>query len=318
MPTPIYPMEEPPETVPISEAEHLFSSDDPARLKHWQLALQSAHIPFRMEWDGETPALIVPGEYLDRAREELASYDYNNIDWPPLPIKEPPAQQKAKPLATIASLETGLACLIILTAIHIRSTLSGELWKNAGLWNADKIRSGEIWRLLTALTLHADEAHLASNFFWITALIALLGVDLGGGLAVFFMLLTGLVSNLAMLFIGAEHSSLGASTLVFALVGLLCALRTADCLKTRVLRGGSLVSLLPWFPLFIAIALFAFYGTAPGSDVLAHFCGLLCGLLLGVVAIPCKRFAVKSWLQLTAALLTSLSLLLAILKLPTR
>ena len=259
--------------------------------------------------------LFVPRAHVERARAELASYDYNNIDWPPLPLKETPAPPKGKPLVTVASLEAGVACLVILAAIHIRSAFSGELWKNAGLWNADKIRGGEAWRLMTALTLHADEAHLASNLFWITALVAIIGADIGGGFTVFFMLLAGVASNLSMLFIGAEHSSLGASTLVFALVGMLCALRTADTLKEKALHGGKLAGLLPWLPLFIAVVVFAFYGTAPGSDVLAHFCGLVWGLFAGGLAILCKRHAARTWLQLVAALFASASLLLAILKL---
>ncbi len=294
----------------------LFFPADKERLEHWRLALQSAKIPYTVEWDEGTPVLCVPAEYTEAARRELASYDYNNIDWPPEPLKEPEEQPKARPLATIASLEAALATLVVLTGIHIRSALSGEAWRQAGLWNAEKIRSGEVWRLVTALTLHGDEAHLASNLFWITALLAVLGVDLGGGLAAFFMLLAGLSSNIVMLLLGAEHSSLGASTMVFALVGLLCSLRTADAIRERRLHGGNFVSLLPWLPLFTAVAVFAFYGTAPGSDVLAHLCGLVCGLAWGLAALPCKKATDHKWTQLATGLLAIGVVAAAILKLP--
>ena len=294
----------------------LFFPEDGERLHRWRLALQSAKIPYTVEWDEGTPVLVVPSEYTEAARSELASYDYNNIDWPPEPLEKPEEQPKAKPLATIASLEAALASLVVLTGIHIRSTLSGEAWKAGGLWNAEKIRAGEIWRIVTALTLHGDEAHLASNLFWITALLAVIGVDLGGGLAAFFMLLAGISSNLAMLLLGAEHSSLGASTMVFALVGLLCTLRTADAIRKRRLHGGNFVSLLPWLPLFTGVAVFAFYGTAPGSDVLAHLCGLVCGLLWGLTALPCKKTASRNWLQLAAGLLAIGVVAAAILQLP--
>jgi len=299
-----------------STEEGFFFPEDEHRLKHWQLALQSAHIPHSVEWDGASPVLCVPAKYTEAARQELASYDYNNIDWPPEPQKELSEHDRGKPFMTITSLETALANLVILTGIHIRSVLSGEAWKTAGLWNAEKIRGGQIWRLVTALTLHADEAHLASNLFWITILLATIGVDLGGGLAVLFMLLAGITSNLAMLFLGAEHSSLGASTMVFALVGLLCSLRTADSLRERRLHGGKLVSFLPWLPLFTGIAVFAFYGTAPGSDVLAHLCGLVYGLFWGIVALRCKNATNHKWLQFFAGLFAIFLVALALSKLP--
>ncbi len=303
-------------TSPDIDTAGLFFPEDKERLEHWRLTLQSAKIPYTVEWDEGTPVLCVPAEYTEAARRELASYDYNNIDWPPEPLEKPAELPKAKPLATVASLETALACLVILTGIHIRSVISGEAWRQAGLWNAEKIRTGEVWRFVTALTLHGDEAHLASNLFWITALLAVLGVDLGGGLAAFFMLMAGLSSNIAMLLLGAEHSSLGASTMVFALVGLLCSLRTEDAIRKRRLHGGNFVSLLPWLPLFTAVAVFAFYGTAPGSDVLAHLCGLVCGLLWGLAALPCKKLASHKWLQLASGLLAIAVVAIAILKLP--
>ena len=307
-----------PPILPIDDASEagLFFPENEERLAHWRLALQSAKIPHSVEWDGGSPVLVVPAEYTEAARQELASYDYNNIDWPPEPLKKPEELPKAKPIMTIASLEAALATLVILTGIHIRSVLSGETWRMAGLWNAEKIRGGEPWRLVTALTLHGDEAHLASNLFWITALLAVIGVDLGGGLAALFMLLAGISSNLAMLLLGAEHSSLGASTMVFALVGLLCTMRTADSIRERRLHSGNFVSLLPWLPLFTGVAVFAFYGTAPGSDVLAHLCGLVCGLIWGLAALPCKAVARRRWLQLASGLLALAIVAAAILKLP--
>ncbi|MBR4676138.1 MAG: rhomboid family intramembrane serine protease [Victivallales bacterium] len=309
-------MDTTPDLDTISTDEGFFFPEDEARLYHWQLALQSARIPYSVEWDDDSPVLRVPAEYTEVARQELASYDYNNIDWPPEPLKEPSEHEKAKPFMTIASLETALASLVILTGIHIRSVLSGEVWKTAGLWNAVKIRSGEPWRIVTALTLHTDEAHLASNLFWTTALLAIIGVDLGGGMAVLFMLLAGITSNLAMLFLSAEHSSLGASTMVFALVGLLCTLRTADSLKERRLHGGNFVSLLPWLPLFTGVVVFAFYGTAPGSDVLAHLYGLLSGLIWGIAALPCKNTTNHKWLQFFAGIFAISFVALALSKLP--
>ena len=307
-----------PPILPIDDINEagLFFPEDEERLAHWRLALRSAKIPHTVEWDEGTPVLVVPAEYTEAARQELASYDYNNIDWPPEPLKKPEELPKAKPIMTIASLEAAFASLAIITGIHIRSALSGEAWRMAGLWNAEKIRAGEIWRLITALTLHGDEAHLASNLFWITALLSIIGVDLGGGLATLFMLLAGISSNLAMLLLGAEHSSLGASTMVFALVGILCNLRTADAIRERRLHGGNFVSLLPWLPLFTGVVIFAFYGTAPGSDILAHLCGLLCGLLWGLVAIPCKAAAKRKWLQLASGLLALAIVAAAILNLP--
>ena len=106
----------------ISEAGLFFPEDGP-RLEHWRLALQSAKIPYAVEWDEGSPVLVVPSEYTEAARQELASYDYNNIDWPPEPIKEPLEHAKTKPLATIASLEAALASLVMESRRIITSCL---------------------------------------------------------------------------------------------------------------------------------------------------------------------------------------------------
>ncbi|MBR4220062.1 MAG: hypothetical protein IKR81_02835, partial [Victivallales bacterium] len=69
-------------------------------------------------------------------------------------------------------------------------------------------------------------------------------------------------------------------------------------------------------PLFTAVAVFAFYGTAPGSDVLAHLCGLVCGLVWGLAALPCKKAADHKWLQFASGLVAIGMVAAAILKLP--
>jgi len=266
------------------------------RLNIWMAVLSSKKIPYELSRLGGDRILLVRLEHAERAQAEIASYESRNWVWPPIFVKEDKAE--SSPVITATSAECGVTCMLLLAAVHYRAFLSKGFWQEAGHWNGEKIMSGDWWRVFTALTLHGDENHLLANLFWLALLVAILGCDIGGGLAILMMVLAGALGNAAMVALGATHSSLGASTMVFALVGLLCAIRTVAALQKRIRHGGNFLTLLPWVPLFAGVSVFAFYGTAPSSDILAHATGLASGVLLGLPCAFLPRCLRHPWLQL--------------------
>ena len=73
---------------------------------------------------------------------------------------------------------------------------------------------------MTALGLHADSVHLAGNLVFGLVFGFLAGERLGWGLAWFGMLLAGALGNTLNAFVQApDHTSVGASTAVFATLG---------------------------------------------------------------------------------------------------
>ncbi len=292
---------------PLPEDDATFWPPEPAQLKTWMAVLAARKIPFHTAWRRGRQALVLSLEHAPAAAREIATWQRANEEWPP---KQDNPRAKA-PLVTDSSATAAAAVLASLAALHVRVAQSPEFWYGPGAWNGAHVRAGEWWRLVTCLTLHADQAHLFANLAWLAALLSLLGAELGAGVTVLAMLATGVLGSLSMTLLGAWHQSIGASTMVFGLIGILCTVRTWDGIQRRLRTHCTFAQILPWLPLLAGTANFALYGTAPGSDVLAHICGLLAGIPVGLATIPLRRYASRFWLQAPLALLAAVTVLLA-------
>ena len=151
-------------------------------------------------------------------------------------------------------------------------------WFARGAADAERILQGELWRTVTALTLHADVAHVLSNAIaaglFLSAVNGMLGAGIGGAL----VLLAGAGGNLvnAMLH-GSPHVSVGASTAVFGAVGLLGILGLARR------HRSALSGWRAWLPVFAALALLGMLGSSGQRvDIWAHLFGLLVGAVIGL------------------------------------
>jgi membrane associated rhomboid family serine protease len=100
-----------------------------------------------------------------------------------------------------------------------------SIWFAQGSVDAARIASGEIWRSATALTLHADWAHVVANATIGIFLLTVLGRSVGPGVAFALAVLAGTGGNIVnALLRSAPHISVGASTAVFGMVGILSGL----------------------------------------------------------------------------------------------
>ena len=245
------------------------------RVRRWALVLEARQVPFRIERDGMGWHLLVPAQHLAEAREELRLFEEENRNWPPPP---PPAS----PLAD-NTLVT-LSALILVAAFHNLTLLDYSLfgrhpdWMAIGIGDAALIRSGQWWRLVTPLTLHADVFHLFGNLALGGLFIVWLCRELGSGLGWSLLLGSGILGNLGNAWIqGAGHRSVGASTLVFGAVGLLAALSLLRYRRYLCQRWP--------LPFAAALALLALLGTeGTRTDLGAHLCGFVGGLSLGLPA----------------------------------
>ncbi len=234
------------------------------------LVLASAGIGSRLVRQPQTIALFVAAPDALRAGYELIEYDREN---------------RRRPAPALRSLWEGAdgafayATLLIVVYVAAGRGMFGLDWEAAGYAQAGLIVGGEWWRALTALTLHADIEHLASNIFAGGMLGIFLAQTLGPGLAWLAILLAGGLGNaLNALVEPAEHTSIGASTAVFAALGLLATLvwRRGPSHWARGLRS--------WLPLAAGVMLLAFLGFGgERTDIGAHVAGFLVGILAGVV-----------------------------------
>jgi membrane associated rhomboid family serine protease len=183
------------------------------------------------------------------------------------------------------SLLATLSVLFLLATFHnitrLDVILSGHSpvdWFTVGSADAEKIANGQWWRAVTALTLHADVAHLAGNLAIGGAIVILLCREVGAGLAWSLILGSGILGNLMNASLHSSgHISVGASTAVFGAVGILAA--------TSVVRHRHQLQRRWPLPVAAGLALLAVLGTAgEHTDLGAHLFGFLWGIVLGAVA----------------------------------
>lgn len=138
---------------------------------------------------------------------------------------------------------------------------------------------GEWWRAVTALCLHASSVHLLGNLAFGTVFLLLLAQLTGAGVAALSMIVAGTVGNvLSALVQTPQHTSIGASTAIFASLGIIVALRQS----TR--QGQAVSKLRNWTPVGGGLALLAFLGfSGENTDILAHVMGFGAGLVAGFV-----------------------------------
>lgn len=151
-------------------------------------------------------------------------------------------------------------------------------WFRAGSASAEDIVAGELWRTVTALTLHADAAHLVGNAVSCAIFVTALSRLLGPGIAAWLLLLAGAIGNgFTAVAHGAHHSAVGASTALFGAVGGLAGIQFVTW-RRRVTRTPR-----AWVPLAAGLALLAMLGTGRNADIAAHFFGFAVGTTLGVL-----------------------------------
>lgn len=222
--------------------------------------------------DGDLFVVSVGYGDVDRATYELAAYDRENPDT---------AVRRDRPLPASPRIELAFgfwAVLLFFFAAARHEALSFD-WLERGAAQTGLMLGGEWWRAVTALCLHASSVHLLGNLAFGTVFLLLLAQLAGGGVAALSMVAAGAVGNVLSALIQApEHTSIGASTAIFAGLGTIVALRQAT-------QQGHVVSKLRnWTPVGGGLALLAFLGfSGQNTDVVAHVTGFASGLVAGFV-----------------------------------
>jgi rhomboid protease GluP len=173
----------------------------------------------------------------------------------------------------------GYAVIMLFCAWAAGESLFGVDWREAGALRSSIVGSGEWRRLVTALTLHADVAHLIANLVFGVFFGYLAGQLLGAGVAWLSILLGAVLGNLLDSLLMPEYSaSIGASTAVFATLGLVAAhsWRKRDDSRMRWAHRFA--------PLIAGVALLGMTGAGDeNTDVIAHVAGFVAGAAVGVV-----------------------------------
>jgi membrane associated rhomboid family serine protease len=194
------------------------------------------------------------------------------------------------------------AAVLIAAAYCTGIQAFGVDWLDAGSLDARTGGAGEWWRAVTALTLHLDQAHLLGNLLFGALFGTLAGSAFGPGIAWSSILAAGAVADyLDMVISPPEHRAAGASTAVFAALGLLSGFSWRLRLTLREQFRYR------WAPLFGGVCLLTMLGAGGEHvDVLGHALGFVMGIALGWIyarlGIPRSRASTPQWVAGAAAL----------------
>ena len=265
--------------------EIVFVAEDRPRGREAQLVLAAVGIDSQLVYLDERWSISVAKIDAADSRRELDDY-HRELE-----------SQASKPTSKIPVYDFafwaagGYAIVILL--IGILDDRWQQALRESGRMLAGEVIGGEAWRVVTALTLHADLEHLASNLAFGVLFGVLAGRAFGGGVAWFGIVIGGALGNtLNALIQPAEHASIGASTAVFATLGML----VAHGLHWWNTPGES--KLKRYRPLIGGVLLLALTGLGgERTDVAAHVTGFLSGLMVGVIAcrIPDRWLAESRW-----------------------
>jgi len=248
----------------------LFHHLDREKAHTYSLVLNSSGIGHRVVGGEEGFRIDVPEPYLNAAMDAVARYREEN---PPTEVHDLPPRASARRMNL-----SGIFVAVFLLSVHlaVMSSFAPEDYVNVFGAQARRIQSGEIYRCVTALLLHADDAHIAGNMVAAALFGGAVCAVTGNGVGWLMILFCGVAGNfINAMVVSPGHLSIGASTAVFGAVGILCTLQAVR----SVLFGRG------WKKAAAAIgagmALLAFLGSSARSDLGAHLFGFVCGLPMG-------------------------------------
>jgi membrane associated rhomboid family serine protease len=236
--------------------------------REYSLVLEARGIEHEAAEDESSWILSVPVEMRHRAYEELSRYS----------VERGVRRSVPEVMQTHSGAATGVflyVLILLLTAYCAGNATFGADWLSLG--SLDAGARGEWWRAVTALTLHLDQEHLLGNvLFGAVAGIAVSRL-LGPGVAWASILGAAALANYAEILVTPiSHRAVGASTAVFAALGLLSGMAWRQQLTMRERLWYR------WAPLIAGVCLLTLLGTGSAHvDVLGHSLGFLLGLGVG-------------------------------------
>ncbi|HBE71455.1 MAG TPA: rhomboid family intramembrane serine protease [Planctomycetaceae bacterium] len=216
-----------------------------------------------------------------RARQELLAYEKEQRESAES-SRAQEATNNPEGIGAVAGV-VGFIIALILAWFVQAGTLGQEFSEHfqvAGHIDSVAMKGGQWWRSATALTLHADPGHLLSNLAFGSLFGLLIGRMMGGGLGMLAILLGGIGGNLLNVSLRAsDHLAIGASTAVFAALGILVGYAAIESWNERKFRFRN------WQPIIAGLVLFSMLGLGDErTDVGAHLAGMLVGLPIGIAA----------------------------------
>ncbi len=285
----------------IDDMRVVFESRNRRACADRSLVLAAANIPHRIIDDPVSCALVVPAEFSAEAANELRLYDEENP-----PQRQPRRVQPYEYLDAVPGIAAYIVAVVVFAWLSWTSAF-GQDWLAAGRIDGVLVRAGEWWRSITALTMHSGLRHLVGNLVFGAFFGWLAGRLVGSGVAWATVIVTAAGGNLFNTFLlEATHRSIGASTAVFAALGLTVGFVWAAKLMAQdrwAYRLGPIVG---------GLALLMYTGTGDeNTDIGAHLMGFVSGFAGGVLLTRFRDRLGDPQLQRSAGIVAFAMLILA-------
>jgi rhomboid protease GluP len=259
----------------LNEAVELFRSTRIADVEDRAFVLTAVGLPNEIVRQNEHFVLWVNAWAFSQARHHIESHSAESI------VAQPAPSLPKAPLHPHAWIGSLFYIAVLMAVAGAVSSGVGPL--NAfelGALDAGRVQEGELWRAWTALTLHLDIEHLVLNLGAGAWLGYLAGRRLGYGTAWMLIVVgAGLANLLEALGAPPMHRAVGASTAVFATLGLLSAYSWSE--RYNVPQPWA----LRWGPLVAGVILLGWTGSqGENTDIVAHVAGFAVAALIGAVA----------------------------------
>jgi membrane associated rhomboid family serine protease len=247
----------------------------------WSLVLVSQGIESVIGQNDSGWELLVPLDEYDHALAVIGQYRRENRHWP---------WQQRLFRGGLTFDWASVSWVIVL--IFFAALDSSRDLKEIGELSTAAVHRGQWWRVFTAIWLHADWGHLASNAAVGVLLLGFIMGRFGTGAGLLSSYLAGAIANTVecLLADGSRHS-LGASGMVMGSLGILASQSLPLWRFSPYGRKYLLTSVAA------GVMLFILFGLAPGTDVIAHIGGFVSGLALGGLLSFSRKTTHKQWVS---------------------
>ena len=240
------------------------------------LVVAARELPHWIEREGDEWVLRVEESAGEEVARELAAFESEE--------RARPVGRGVFPVQKIPTLSLYVAAWVLGTFFFLQK-MPGAAWEERGAAESALILRGEWWRTITALTLHADVAHIGANLATGLLFAAFALPRFGTGVTWLAIVLSGALGNAinAWGYRGEAHGTIGASTACFGALGILMGAEFFSRWREPQTRSRWQLVL----PLGAGLGLLAFLGVGEKGghvDYMAHWWGFVAGAVEGVAA----------------------------------
>lgn len=177
------------------------------------------------------------------------------------------------PVASIIFTILSICWFMYMTLVYGTTTDTLLLYENGAIYGAE-FTTKEWWRLMTPIFVHIGFDHLLSNMLLLVTVARVLEEIIGTLKFTILYLISGIVGNLAVVYLDPNSLTAGASGALYGVLGFLAIHAIFRRSKYIYFLGKSYMGIIAINIIYTVIA--------PGVSIMGHLGGFIAGMILGL------------------------------------